>query len=704
MMKRIVSVLMCLLLAAGMVATAEEAAQADTTTGTPWMDPDVLGNVTEDTSTDLKDNFALYENKDKILTTELSAGLPIAGSGVNGQLQALYDVVGMYMQEAPEEHDALLAYNLYWMLMDWDSRNAVGAAPLKQLTDQVEALSSIDEMSEYLLQTPTEQQLHSAWQLSITINPNDSTSVVLAVAPKSLMLVDAGEYAQETELGALTRQAESQLAQKLLVKLGYTEEEATAKIQNCLAFEGMLASAMHPDSFKKSPEYAASVNNFFSREEMKELQGSLPILEAFSAAGYPEMDQYIVIEPEYIRKLNELWTDENLQLIKDCFIVRGSAAFASRLDRECYDWIQESNNMKNGTPGAVQPDEMIFSAMVSRLLQWPVAQLYTQTYLKPEDKERIAGMVEEIQQAYHGILNEADWLSEETRAKAIEKLDTIQKNVLYPDNWEPYSCEELNFAGPQEGGSLWEALMAIDRYTEKQMVEQINKPLDHSEWPDASTPHTYNYKPLDHSEWPDASTPHTYNCFYLPSFNAIYILGAYVRPLGDLGAVSDEELYAKLGTAIGHEFSHAFDPTGAQYDKDGNMNLWWTEEDGMAFYEKTAKMVAFYDGIQPWKGLSCHGNIVSGEACADLAGMKVILSIAAGKEGFDYDAFFRAYADNYMSVMTPEYARQLLEDQHPLNYLRINIVLQHFDEFLNLYDIHEGDGMYLAPEDRVAIW
>ena len=175
MMKRILSLVLCLLLAVGMAAMAEEAAQADTTTGTPWMDPEILGNVTEDTPTDPKDNFALYANKDKILTTEMPAGLPMAGQGVNGQLQAIYDVLGMYMQEAPEEHDALLAYNLYWMLMDWDSRNAIGAAPLKQLTDQVEALSSIDEMSEYLLQTPTELQLHSAWERGITINPNDST-------------------------------------------------------------------------------------------------------------------------------------------------------------------------------------------------------------------------------------------------------------------------------------------------------------------------------------------------------------------------------------------------------------------------------------------------------------------------------------------------------------------------------------------------
>ena len=170
------------------------------------------------------------------------------------------------------------------------------------------------------------------------------------------------------------------------------------------------------------------------------------------------------------------------------------------------------------------------------------------------------------------------------------------------------------------------------------------------------------------------------------------------------GALSDEELYARLGVSIGHELSHAFDPTGAQFDKDGNMNLWWTQEDAAAFYEKTAKLAAFYSAIQPWEGQSLTGEIYTGEACADLAGMKVVLHIAAGREGFDYDAFFRAYADNYMLVSTPEAAMQMCTDNHPLNYLRVNVVLQHFDEFLELYGVQEGDGMYLAPEARVNIW
>ena len=685
MTKRILSLLMCLLLVAGMAAVAEEAAQTDYTAGTPWMDPDILGNVTEDTPTDPKDNFALYVNKDSILSAEMPSGVPAAGPSIDAELQTFYDMVGMYKQDAPEGHDAQLAYNLYWLLMDWDSRNAVGVEPLKQLTDKVEAISSIEEMSRYLVETPAEEQIHSVWQAGGTVNFNDSSSMIFAVMPKELILGDAGEYTQETQLGTLTREATGVFVQKMLVKLGYTEEEAAVKYQNCLDFEGMLAPAMYPDSVKKTPEYISLVNNILTLDEMKALQGNVPILEVNTATGYPEMDQYMVGEPEYIKKLNELWTDENLTLIKDCFIVHGMTSYASRLDRECYDWLQELQSTISGTSGGTLPDEMRCSSTVSSLLKWPVAQLYSETFLKQEDKDRIAGMVEEIRAAYHGILNEADWLTKETRAKAIEKLEAIQKNVLYPDSWDAYSCEDLNYAGPQEGGTLWDAYMVIDRYGVQESVKHMKEPLDHT-------------------KWPDQATPNTYNCFYMPNYNGIYILGAYTRPLGDISALSDEELYAKLGVTIGHEFSHAFDPTGSQFDKDGNMNFWWTEEDGMAFYEKTAKLVAFYDAIQPWKGQSCNGNVLSGEACADLAGMKVVLRIAAEKEGFDYDAFFRAYAENYMMVMTPELALQLSADTHPLNYLRINIVLQHFDEFLNLYGIHEGDGMYLAPEDRVDIW
>ena len=168
--------------------------------------------------------------------------------------------------------------------------------------------------------------------------------------------------------------------------------------------------------------------------------------------------------------------------------------------------------------------------------------------------------------------------------------------------------------------------------------------------------------------------------------------------------MSDEELYARIGMVIGHEISHAFDSTGAQYDKDGNMNLWWTQEDWKAFNEKNARLEAYYSAMQAWEGENLDGSILTGEACADMGGLKCMLRIAAKKEGFDYDRFFRSYADLWLAEGTLNYTYSHLKDEHPLPYLRVNCVLQQYDEFLDFYGITEGDGMYLAPEDRVNIW
>ena len=168
--------------------------------------------------------------------------------------------------------------------------------------------------------------------------------------------------------------------------------------------------------------------------------------------------------------------------------------------------------------------------------------------------------------------------------------------------------------------------------------------------------------------------------------------------------MSDEELMAKLGCVIGHEISHAFDSSGAQYDKNGNMKNWWTKADYAAFRARNEKMVAYYNKMHPWAGQDFYGSIMTGEACADMAGLKAVLRLAAQQKDFDYDKFFRAFADVWLLKDTLPMAYMRINDVHPMGYLRINCTLQQYDEFLDFYGITEGDGMYLAPEDRVAIW
>lgn len=683
-MKKSICILMAIILLVGTARStfANEDKEVDYTTGTPWLCIDLEGVVTEDTPAKLKDNYALYVNKEAILSLEIPEGYSYAGTLADLIRQNKEDIKNMFLREAPQGHDALLAYNLFKLMMDWDSRNALGVAPLKEEIDQVEAIDTIDALSEYFIKTPKEKRASFLFGSGITPDLEDASRNILAVTMCSLLLDDSAEYDALTSFGEIKKSAVTKLAEKMLVKLGYSEEESARKIENCFAFETMVASSIYTEEERGRPDYINRRNNVYTRDELAAAQGNLPILEVLEQAGYPDADRYMVFSPAFLECLNRLYTEENLPVIRDYMIVHDVVNSAELLDRECYEWYRDYKNEKSGASGIVD-DATAFSSEVARELEWPVAQLYTETYLKAEDKERITRMVNEILEAYHGILEEADFLSDETREKALEKLDAITVNVLYPDDWEKYSCEGLEILSPEEGGTYYQAYQAVEAYNNSKDVEEYAEPIDKGKW---------------------KRTPQTVNCTYGLINNSIYILGGYAQGKMYNSAMSDEELYATLGTSIGHEISHAFDSSGAQFDKEGNMANWWTEEDLETFTERNEKLAAYFNAMHPWEGQNFYGSNMTGEACADMAGMKVMLRLADGMENFDYDTFFRTFAVNYLIKETLQEAYSCIRDKHPLDYLRVNTTLQQFDEFLDFYGIAEGDGMYLAEDERVCIW
>ena len=680
-MKKFLSILLALALLASLTVPAF-ADEPDYTTGTPWLCIDLDGVVTADTPADLKDNFALAVNKDKILALEIPEGRAFGGTVASVVLKQAEDLKNMFLGDAPEGHDARLAYDLFQLMMDWDSRNALGVAPLKEQIAPVEAIDSVEKLSAYFVETRDEDELASLYFAGSSRDQLDSNRHVLAVSDIGLLLGDAAEYEKLTDYGAIKKDAITELAHKMLVKLGYPEDEAQRKIDNCFAFETMLAPALYTNEDQQKPDFLEKILNFCSHDEMKAAEGPLPILEDMAAMGYPETDRYQIENPDGLKKLIELYTDENLPIIKDYLIVIGTLGAAGSLDRECYEWNYACNNAVSGASGMLD-DETVFSGAVAGALAWPVAQLYTQTYLKQEDKDRIMDMMKEILDAYHGIIEEADFLSDATREKAIEKLDAIEPRSLWPDSWDKYNCDGLDFDGPENGGTLWEASRRIAAYNIAKSIKEFPEPVDKEKW---------------------AMPPTTVNCFYDWTNNTVTILGAFAQGGLYNSDMSDEEVLAKLGCVIGHEISHGFDSTGAQFDKNGNMASWWTEEDYAAFLERNRKMADYYNAMHPWKGQDFYGSIMTGEAGADMAGMKAVLRLAAERENFDYDAFFRAFADVWLEKGTLQNAYSSINNVHPMYYLRINCTLQQFDEFLNFYGITEGDNMYLAPEDRVIIW
>ena len=195
------------------------------------------------------------------------------------------------------------------------------------------------------------------------------------------------------------------------------------------------------------------------------------------------------------------------------------------------------------------------------------------------------------------------------------------------------------------------------------------------------------------------------NAYYNPANNSINIIrglldGAFYRE-----DMSEEELFAGIGSAIGHEISHAFDTKGAQYDENGNIVNWWTDEDLKTFHERADKLAKYYSGITAFNGEKVRGDNIKTEAIADMAGMKCVLGLASENKDFDYKAFFEANAAVWRGLYTKELEYMLLtQDVHPLRYLRVNATVQQFDEFYETYGIKEGDNMYLAPENRVLVW
>ena len=395
----------------------------------------------------------------------------------------------------------------------------------------------------------------------------------------------------------------------------------------------------------------------------------------------------MIPEPAAIERLNELYTEENLPLMRDYLILHGIFQMAEALDWESYALACDCQEMlSGGYHFELDREDYSRSDVYDDLklnIGWAVSKLYVEKHSDPEAKERISVLVDEIITAYYGIIEDADFISDETRAGAIAKLDNMARHVLYPDSWESYSFEDVSYLSKEEGGGLWEAYRAIKKHQHEKAVAEAGNPYDRTVW---------DLLPFDG------------NCGYTPGSNSIYINAAFTQAPNYRPDMSDEELYAYMGSAIAHEISHAFDANGAQYDKDGNFINWWTEADYAAFNEKNEKLAAYFNAMHPWEGQDFNGENLVGEACADMAALKCLLRIAAGKPDFDYDRFFRAYADRSATRETLMWAMVVLEDEHPMMYLRINTCLQQYDEFLDFYGITEGDNMYLAPEDRVAIW
>ena len=676
-----------------------------------WINSSIDGSIDADTPTNTKDDFYTAVNKEFLLEP-LEEGTPSVSifTEIDEAFQENYlalftldaeDTTGSDPEIlAPEklQHIQSLVNYLLAAGRDSEGRTQSGSEPLRPYLEQIDAISSMEDLTDFFRNTQGQNLFYLQLAPFLVTAPYTSRGgnqyTVLILPSAELSLKEAINYktAGGTTFGYDSYNRE--ILTRVLGRLGYSQEDVVRLLKACYRFEGKLSRYL--DTGTQDIDYFTSHDRVYTREELDSLSGNYPLGAILDACGLGASQSFTIPTALQLENIGKIYTQKNLEDIKAYLKVQTVLQSVSLLDDETYtlsqDCIRQLNEeAPSSTSDTDLSEEDRFLTEQARLLNRYIApylfdafqQMYVARFCTAEQKAQITEMTFDIQAAFRENLLAADWLSEETRTEALNKLTNMGLHILYPDNLTDYT--DLSFDGCT---SLLEAVARIQKFQMSQMPLLVNQPVDRSDWNLNDLPTT------------------TVNAFYNPSDNSINICAAMLAGENIFSADAPQEKnLAQLGTIIGHEITHGFDTSGYEYDQDGHHRMWWTAEDRVSFENKATNLIRFYSGLTPvMRDSHMNGSTVSGEAIADMGGMAFTLAAAKNIPDFDYDLYFRSYAqlwrchDTYMTEL------MLVSDEHPLSMLRCNVTVSQFDEFQKTYDVQPGDGMYVAPEDRILVW
>ena len=653
----------------------------------PWVDSDLMDVITENDEFRLQDDFAAAVNKDwKLQQTRIRPALSEINEAVLAKKKRVIEDTSITGAEA----DRLRTF--YSLATDWDGRNEDGLEPLAAYIRTIDGLSDTQDLYKWM-QDETENPLAlgvvCVKDTGISVSTKYTDKYRIELSYPGLSLPDSTSYLdmKTSDFEAYERLKEE--AGYLLGRMGYSKADADRIVTDALLIEKEIAKTEITDPDIKEE------NITYSRQEVLDMAGDYPLDEYLKAWGYTDID-VIVATKALLKKASKLCTGADFERIKSYFMIRYLMEGYKFTDREAHDTIEamSKSKLKKPEPEIYTPEEkeeqLIYDTYLCQTpMVGAMSKLYAENCYDDSATEELRHITESIIDKYHKVFNEEDWLSDEGKKACIEKLDAISIHVVYQD-YDSVDYSKLELASREEGGSFLEAYMQTRRFKERHKAEIVSKPYDRNYWDPLET---------------QVSTTVT-NAMYSAQTNGIYILAGICEAPAYTPDMTYEQKLAGIGTIIGHEITHGFDSNGSQYDKDGVKNPWLPDEDMTAFNDKVSRVSNYFFTLTPYPGAGMYdGSQVEGEETADMGGMKVTLELAADVDGFDYDRYFRSYADLWKSHVPLSYERQTIKtDVHPLDFYRINIGMQQFDEFYETYGIKEGDGMYIDPAKRISVW
>ena len=596
--------------------------------------------------------------------------------------------------ESGEAHtDAHKIGALFSSWMDVDALNAKGTAPLRADLAPVEAATDREGLARVVGELLA-AGVPTFFDWDIDADLADPDRYVAFFEQSGLGLPDEAYYREEQHAETLAKYSDF-VPRLLALGYGLSEEAARAQADVVLRLETAIASA-HMNVVDARD--ADKLNNPFVWADFIDSAPGFAWAAALAGAQMPldGSSDVIVMQPHALREAARLWAETPLADLKAYTrwrILRARATFLTEeIDRANFDFYgkvlrgtaQQRERWKRGV------------AVVEDALGEALGREYVARHFPPEHKEKMLQLVGDLLEAYRRSISALDWMGEETKARALAKVDAFSLKIGYPDEWRDYS--ELKV-----GEDLVDNIRAANRWENARDFAKLGKPMDRSEW---------------------LMFPQTVNAYYYPVWNEIVFPAAILQfPFFD--PERDAALnYGAIGAVIGHEIGHGFDDQGSKFDADGRMRNWWTDADRAAFEERTRALVAQYDAYIPAElgpnGPHVNGRLTLGENIGDLGGLSIALKayeISLEREGKTLDdaeildghtaaqRFFLSWARAWRFKSRVERAEtQLATDPHSPQEFRTNGVVKNIDAFAEAFGLQPGDALYLPPEERVRIW
>jgi len=572
--------------------------------------------------------------------------------------------------------------NFYNAWMNEDKVNSLGLSPLADMLSDIDALTDHNSVSAYF-GASNELGLRAPIGVRVSQDVRSPDRYVIITSQSGLGMPDRDYYFDESERGQQLREEYQGYVQTMFEHAG--NDDAAAIAARIMTLETQLAEHQWTRVANRDP--VARYNKHMDAE-LEALLSNINLDAYFEGIGSGRQEYVIVSQPSYFEAFNTLFPQIPVETWKEYLHLQALNSYANFL---ASDFVDTRFDFYSKTlRGQEEQQERWKTAIGSanRNLGELLGQLYVEKHFPQEAKVRMQEMVHNLILAYEESIQNLDWMSDETKAKALEKLSKFNPKIGYPDEWRDYS--DLDISDDDLVGNI----IRSRAFAHYRQVDKLGKPIDRNEW---------------------FMSPQTVNAYYSPPKNEIVFPAAILQPPFFILDAEDARNYGAIGLVIGHEIGHGFDDSGSQYDGDGNLRNWWTEEDRERFEERTGRLVEQYNGFEPLPDLFVNGKLTLGENIGDLGGAAIALRAyemsLGGEESPIIDGltgnerFFLGMAQVWRSKYRDEAIElRVKSDPHSPAYYRVNGVVPNVDAFYETFNVREGDEHYLPSEERVRIW